>query len=260
MAEHNDKPNMQESYKAMVEAVEEFVVQEGKTLQQAFHSAEEKLINATENSKESIAHASQELKYNLHLFNDALEGASQAYKEHLLYEWDFINSALWDKFQSIANSNTAELMAFTKNLKEQAEAATTESHISAHQQHTQWDSEHAFWLDEIKLWKKNHQQAIAKLHEIEKAMMQQETILAAHTRAIKKHAKLEQQHEKIMKDAESDRSSEVFKTADENKVPQHQHEQQIHTEQTNLHNKIKTKHLQTMAMINMLHDETHKTL
>ena len=170
MTANKQQSDIKASYHAMVEAVEEFMVKEGKTIQQAFHAAEEKLADATDASKDSIKQASQELQYNLHLFNDALDGVTQAYKEHILFEWDFINSALWEKFQSIANSNTAELIAFTKNLREQAEAATTESHLSAHKQHSQWDSEHAFWLDEIKLWKKNHQQALSKLHDIEKAI------------------------------------------------------------------------------------------
>ena len=63
-----------------------------------------------------------------------------------------------------------------------------------------------------------------------------------------------------MKNAEQDRTSENFKTEDEHKMPQHQHEQQIHAQQAKLHNEIKAKHLQTMAMINMLYTETHKTL
>ena len=259
MTANKQQSDIKASYHAMVEAVEEFMVKEGKTIQQAFHAAEEKLADATDASKDSIKQASQELQYNLHLFNDALDGVTQAYKEHILFEWDFINSALWEKFQSIANSNTAELIAFTKNLREQAETATTESHLSAHKQHSQWDSEHAFWLDEIKLWKKNHQQALSKLHDIEKAIKQHATILDQHTNAIKKHLKLEHKHEERMKNAEQDRTSENFKTEDEHKMPQHQHEQQIHAQQAKLHNDIKAKHLQTMAMINMLYTETHKT-
>ena len=165
MSDDKQKTDLQASYNAMVEAVEEFVVKEGKSLQRGL---------------------------------DAIEGVSHAYKEHLLFEWDYINNALWEKFQSIANSNTTELIAFTKTLKEQAEAATTDSHISAHQQHSEWDSEHAFWLDEIKLWKKNHKEALSKLHEIEQAIKSHSTILNEHSQAIKKHMRLEHQHEEHM--------------------------------------------------------------
>ena len=229
MSDDKQKTDLQASYNAMVEAFEEFVVKEGKTLQQAFHAAEEQLADATEHSREKINQASQELKYNLHLFSDALEGVSHAYKENLLFDWDYINSTLWEKFQSIANSNTTELIAFTKTLKEQAEAATTDSHISAHQQHSEWDSEHAFWLDEIKLWDKNHKEALSKLHEIEQAIKSHSAILNDHSKAIKKHMKLE-----------------------------HQHEQINHAQQAKLHERLKAKHLQTMVMVNMPHSETHK--
>jgi hypothetical protein len=45
---------LQASYEAMVESVEAFVMQEGKTLQQAFLAAEQKLEDAKDISREKI--------------------------------------------------------------------------------------------------------------------------------------------------------------------------------------------------------------
>jgi hypothetical protein len=57
MTANKQQSDIKASYHAMVEAVEEFMVKEGKTIQQAFHAAEEKLADATDASKDSIKQA-----------------------------------------------------------------------------------------------------------------------------------------------------------------------------------------------------------
>jgi MFS superfamily sulfate permease-like transporter len=250
--------DFQSSYQAMVDSVEEFVVKEGKTLQQAFHSAEEKLHDAKELSKEKIKQASKDLKNNLRLWSDAVEGASEAYKEQIKFDLAYVNNSIWSKFQSIANSNTVELMEFTRTLKEKAQSVRTEDHLVAHQEHHQWDSEHALWLDEIALWQSEHDKALTKLAEIEKALKQQSRSLHKHGLAIQAHAKLAQEHEKIMSNAEQDPSSEVFEEADEKEIAAHEKERQLHCQESELHHSLKTRHFKIMAMINMLYKESHR--
>lgn len=250
---------LQESYQAMVDSVEQFVVKEGKTLQQAFHAAEEKLHDAKEISKEKIQQASRELKNNLRLWSDAVEGASDAYKAQIEFDLAYVNKSIWDKLKSVANSNTAELIEFTRTLKEKAQTVTTNEHIAVHQEHNQWGAEHALWLDEIKFWQQEHDKAITKLGEIEKALKQHSESLSEHAQVIQAHANKEHDHEKIMSDAEQDPTNEVFKVADAKESEQHKIESKIHKQHAEFHHAIKTHHFKIMAMINMLHNEIDKT-
>jgi KaiC/GvpD/RAD55 family RecA-like ATPase len=250
---------LQASYKAMVESVEEFVVKEGKTLQQAFVAAEEKLHDAKEISQEKIQRASKELKNNLQILGDAIEGASEAYKEQLKFDLAYVNNSLWEKLQSIANSNTVELMQFTRSLQEQAQTVVSEEHLAAHQEHNQWGSEHALWLDEIELWKNEHDHALSKLADIETALRQHSASLAEHAQAIKAHAEMDHDHESIMKNAEQDPSSQVFEEADEQELASHNAMAKMHIKQAELHHSLKIRHLKVMAMINMLYKEVNKT-
>jgi hypothetical protein len=249
---------LQSSYKAMVDSVEEFVVKEGKTLQQAFHAAEEKLYNAKEISKEKIQQASIDLKNNLRFLGETLEGVREAYKEHIKFDVAYVNNSIWDKLQSIANSNTFELIEFTRTLKEKAQTVITEEHLAAHQEHNKWGSEHALWLDEVEFLKKDNEQARTKLLAIEKALKQKSTSLFEHAQVIQAFANIDHKHEKIMTNAEKDSSSEVFKVADEKEIVIHEKERQIHAQHSEFHDALKTHHFKIMAMINMLYKETHK--
>jgi hypothetical protein len=246
------------SYQAMVDNIEEFMMKEGKTLQQAFYAAEEKLDDAKEISKEKIQQASSDLKDNLRLLGEAVEGATESYKEQIRFDLAYVNNSIWGKLQSIASSNTAELMEFTRDLREKAQTVTTEAHLAAHQEHNQWSGEHALWLDEVDFWKKDHDQALTKLEEIEKALKQQSRSLFKYAQAIRKHAEIEHEHEKSMTNEEQDPSSEVFEVADENETKAHQKERQIQAQQSELHHDLKTHHFKLMAMINMLYKEIHK--
>jgi len=249
---------LQASYQAMVDSVEEFVVKEGKTLQQAFYAAEEKLDDAKEISREKIQQASRDLKDNLRLLGEAAEGATEAYKERIKFDLAYVNNSIWDKLQSITKTNTAELMEFTRTLREKAQTAVTDQHIAAHQEHHEWSSEHALWLDEVEFWKKEHDQALTKLVEIKKSLLQQSVSLAEHAKAIEAHAATSHEHEKTMTNAEQDPTSEVFEIADEKEVAVHQKERQIHAQQAEMHHALKTHHFKTMAMVNMLYKEILK--
>lgn len=257
MSKKKHNTELQDSYKAMIDSVEEFMVKEGKTLQQAFNAAEKKLHDAKEISKEKIQQTSRELKEHFQVLGEAIEGASEAYKEQLQFDLSYINSSLWHKLQSIAQSNTAELIEFTKTLRDRANAATTEEHLGLHREHTEWASEHALWLDEVALWRKEHEQALSKVIEIEKALKRHATSLVEHALAIKAHAQLDHKHETAMKDVEQDHTSEVFKDTDEEELAAHQHRRHMHLKQVTVHKQLKVHHFKTMAMINMLHKEVY---
>ena len=252
------KTELQISYQALVDSVEEFVVKEGKTLQQAFHAAEEKLHDAKEISKEKIQQASKDLKQHLRLLGETVEGVSEAYKNQVKFDLTYVNNSIWHKLQYVANSNTADLMAFTRTLKEKAQTVITEDHLVAHQEHIRWASEHALWLDEVDFWKKDQQQAMSKLMDIEKALNQQSTALFEHAQVIQALGNIDNRHEKVMANAEHDPSSDVFKFADESQVTLHQKETQLHGQHSESHHLLKTQHYKIMAMINALYKEINK--
>ncbi|WP_158969191.1 hypothetical protein [Paraglaciecola sp. L3A3] len=249
---------LQESYQAMVDHVEQFVVKEGKTLQQAFLAAEEKLSETKDISKEKILQASKNLKENLQLWSDAVDNVSDAYKAQIEFDLAYVNNSLWDKLKSVANSTTAELYEFTHNLKQNSQAVITDDHVSMHQEHKQWGSEHALWLDEIELWKKDHNKALSKLSAIEKALQQHSASLAEHAQVIEAHANKDHEHEKTMANVEQDPSSKTFKLADEKEIAMHKKEQQIHKQHAKFHHAVKTHHFKILAMINMLYKEINK--
>lgn len=259
MNKKKHKTELQANYQAMVDSIEKFVIEEGKTLQQAFQAAEEQLEDAKEISKEHIQEASRDLKDKLHLWGDAIKGVNEAYKDQIKLEVNYINDSIWDKLQHVANSNYAELMNFTNSLKEKAQAVRSNDHLLAHQQHNQWASDHALWLDEVEYWKKDHRQALTKLVEIEKRFNQQSRSLDEHSQDIKKHTQIDHQHEKIVANAEQDPSSEVFKATDENAIADHQTECKIHEKNAANHQALKTQHLKIMSMLNMLHNELNKS-
>lgn len=248
----------QASYEAMIDSVEEFVVKEGKTIQQAFYAAEEKLDDATEMSKEKIQHASSYLKDNLRLLSETAEDGSEAYKEQIKFDLAYVKDSLWGKLHSIANSNTADLIEFTTTLKEKAQTVITEEHLATHQEHLQWGYEYALWQDEVKFWKKDHDKALTKLVAVEKALKHQLKSQIKHTKLIKSHAEINHEHEKMMSSVEQDLSSDVFKVADEKQIAVHQQERQIHAQHLKLHHVLKTQHFKIMAMINRLNKEIHK--
>ena len=132
--------------------------------------------------------------------------------------------------------------------------------LSDHIQHSQFNSEHALWLDEVKLWQQQHDKALAKLADIEKALQRRASALTKHTLAIRSHIEAERQHEKSMAEAEKDPSNKNAKQADEKTTQLHKHELKVHAQQAKLHQEYKTNHLKLMAMLNMLNKEAHKDI
>lgn len=258
MKSKKNKSDLQASYQAMVDNVEEFVIKEGKTLQQAFHAAEEKLNDAKDISKEKIQQASKELKNSLRLLSETAEGVGEAYKERIKFDLAYVNNSIWDKLQTIAKSNTVDLMEFSRTLQDRAQKAVTESHLAAHQEHNEWYSDNALWQDEVEFWKKENAQALKKLADIEATLREQSVFLTKHAKAIEIHSKKTEKHEEIMKNVEQDYSSEVSKAKDEKEGAKHLKERQVHAELSESHYALKTHHFKVMAMINTLHEELQK--
>lgn len=67
---------------------------------------------------------------------------------------------MWDKPSKVADVGKEEFIAFSNDLKDRVRKIKISEHASEHKDHLHWNSEHEFWLDEIDLWKKDHQLAI----------------------------------------------------------------------------------------------------
>jgi hypothetical protein len=127
-------------------------------------------------------------------------------------------SELQSSYQAIVDSVEEFVVKEGKTLQQAFYA--TEEHLSTHQEHNKWDSDHA--------------------------------------RAIRANAEIGREYEKIMKNAEQDPSSEVFDEADEKEIKFHQRERQIHMQHSALHHELKTHHFKIMAIVNMLYKELQK--
>ena len=250
-----EKPNkdFKDAYQELVDAVEELVVKEGKSLQEAFQLAEYKLDKWEELSQEEVQEISHGLKKDFQNLGHGLNLVKESYKEELKLDAAYITDSIWDKLLNIMDSNTAQLLAFEKNLDEQVQELTTAEHITNHQEHSQWESEHKLWLSEIALWKKESIQAQAQLEAIEIGIKKYSDALDEHAQVVQAHESSEHDHEKTMAKAEKDPTSQVFAEADEDGIELHKQEKHEHDQHAELHQSMKKHHAEMMSLINRLY-------
>jgi len=241
------------AYHTMVETIEELVVDGGKSFNQALLSAEKKMSEWSDLTKEEIEETSNEIKHDFLKLGENLNKAKESYKEEFKLDAAYVTDSIWDKLLNIMDSNTAQLLAFKKNLEEQIHEIKTEEHLTIHQEHTQWNAEHELWLGEIALWNKEHAEALIKLDEISVAINQYSNALDEHAQVIQAHEARDHEHEKVIANAERDPSSQAFKEADENDTTMHQQERQVHSQHAELHNSLKRNHSEMMTLVNRLY-------
>ena len=237
------------AYKSLVDTVEELVVKDGKSLQQAMHTAEERLSEWNNLNKKQVEEISTELTNNFHTLGESLKGAREAYKEQFQLDAAYVNDSIWDKLLKVMDANTAQLLVFEEDLKERAQAATSKVHLTEHQQHTQWKSDHELWLAEIALWKKEHDTALAQLADIEKTIKQHSDALDEHAQAVQAHEASDHEHEKTIANAEKDPSNQVFEESEDKEASVHKQEAQEHRQHAELHDTMKKSHLKMMASV-----------
>lgn len=245
--------DFQHAYKTLVDNVEELVVKEGKNLQQALHSAEEKLSEWGELSKEEAQEISTELKHDFQKLSVSLNDAKESYKEEFKQEAAYITDSIWNKLLKIMDTSTAQLLAFEKNLEEKVQEIRTGEHLTNHQEHNQWNSDHKLWSAEIALWKKESTQAQSKLGEIETAIKQYSDALDEHAQVVQSHEARDHEHEEVMANAEQDPSSHVLEAAVEKDAAMHIQERKEHNQHAELHNTMKKHHSEMMSLVNRLH-------
>jgi hypothetical protein len=254
--EINEK--LQSTYHKMVDTIESLVEKEGKSLKEAVNIAEEKLSAWQELSKEENQKVSDEVRSDLKSIGETIQGAKIAYKEQFKLDTTYLTDSIWNKLSKAADVGKEEFIAFTNDLKERTKKIRMSEHASEHLDHLQWDSEHDFWLDEIKIWKKDHQTALEKLKTIEASIKKHDESLDEHAQAIQAHQKLDHQHEKVMSNAELDPSSLVFEEDDDKDISMHKQESKEHSQHAELHNTLKKDHRKTMSLVSHLYKEVVK--
>lgn len=244
------------AYQNLVDTVEDLVVKEGKTLQQAMYSAEDKLSEWSELSKKQVQDISTEFNHDLKTLGENLNGATEAYKEQFKLDAAYVTDSIWEKLLNVMDANTAQLSVFIKDLKDQAQGNTTDQHINEHADHTKWDSEHELWLSEIDLWKQEHATALSQLSSIEKMIKQHSDALDEHAQVIKAHQASSHEHEVDIAKAEKDPTSEQYEDAVKRDSVIHAQERQEHLQHAELHRTMKRHHMRMMASVSELYKKT----
>ncbi|WP_299872854.1 hypothetical protein [uncultured Cocleimonas sp.] len=247
--------DLKRAYQTMVDTVEDLVVNQGENLQQALQIAEEQLGEWKDLSKEEVEVISSELKHDFKKLEDNLSESREAYKEAFKKEAAYVSDSIWSKLLTIMDTNTAQLLAFQKNLNERVLSIKSADHLTEHEEHTQWSSDHGLWLAEVEIWKKEHAEALGKLAKIEKAIAQHSTLLDEHVQVIKAHEARDHEHEEVLAKAEHDPTSHVFEVKEDEEAAVHAQEKQEHTQHAELHDTMRKHHFTIISLVNKLYKE-----
>lgn len=248
--------DLKHAYQTMVDTVEDLVVNQGESLQQALYTAEEKLKEWKELSQEQVEEITTELKHDFKTLDDNLNESRESYKEQFKKEAAYVTDTVWSKLLTIMDTNTAQLLAFQKNLNERVMSIKGSDHLTEHQEHTQWNSDHGLWLAEVDIWKKEHTEALDKLAKIEKAIAQHSAMLDEHAQVIKAHEARDHEHEEVIAKAEKDPTSRVFEVKEDEEAAVHTQEKQEHTQHAELHDTMRKHHFAIMSLVNKLYKQT----
>lgn len=253
LQEVDDK--LKNAYKEMVDNIESLMQTEGKALKEAVEIAEDKLLTLKELSKEEVRKVSDEVKGDLKSIGETLQGAKEAYKEQLKFDAAYLTETIWEKLSKAADVGTEEFIAFTEDLKEKVREVRRDEHANEHSEHVSWSSDHGFWMDEIEIWKKDHQRALEHLQAIEAAIKKHSNELEEHAQVIQAHEAREKEHEEVMAGEEQDPTSRVLEEEGASLDALHEQERLEHQKHAELHDKFKNGHRKIMSLINHLYKE-----
>jgi len=113
----------------------------------------------------------------------------------------------------------------------------------------QWRAEHAAWLADIKEWRRQEQQVLVLLFELEQAMPNQRIILNEHADTIRKHEKNLDDYKKYLAeyhkmDIDDKRYAEMMDI--------HRKSKEQHVEVARKHTEMGLKHLAAISEISNL--------
>ncbi len=242
------------AYQTLVDTVEELVIEDGKSLYQALDSAEEKLSEWGELSKEDVQEISKELKHNLQsLLGEHINEAKGSLKEEFKQHAAFVTDDIWDQLWKIMYTNAVQLLSTEKNLEEQLLEIRSSKYLINIPEHSQWNSDYELWLTEIALWEIQDAKAFNKLDEINKAIKQYSNMLGEHAKVIHANEVRGHAHEKVMSIAKQHPNIHVIDSLDNKENAIRVKKRQDHTQHTKLHNSMKKHHSEMISLVNQLY-------
>jgi len=117
-----------------------------------------------------------------------------------------------------------------------------------HEQHGQWQAEHALWTRDIDAWQLEHLNAIALLPKLEELLGQQAKALEHHAESIRRHQNAIEAHE--IEIARHERGGRDDGCDAMN--ARHDGENMEHAEQRTLHQRLGQRHHEVMALMGKL--------
>lgn len=116
-------------------------------------------------------------------------------------------------------------------------------HVNEHHDHTKWQLEHAFWLDEMKVWKTEHRQALLLSKDLELAYTRFEQELEDLERHIFDHETQISVHEGVIAQAAKPAGAEMSLAGMD---ALHDREIAVHASQSAAFDRIRKRHQEFM--------------
>ena len=130
------------------------------------------------------------------------------------------------------------------------------SHFEEHRDHSQWKSEHAFWLDELKVWKSEHRLALSLAKDLELVHSQLQSELEDFERHIFDHETQISVHEGVIAQTEKPGGIDIGEPGME---ALHDREISVHASQTTAFDRIRKRHerfIKNLKIIGRIIDDT----
>jgi len=268
MNTEKNEDKLQRAYQSMLDTIRQLIDKEGKNLKDATAIAERQLKTWKELTAEETTKISKEVQHDLQSLNAVLTESKETFVKQLSKDASYAKETALDTLSDIVEKTSQSLASLSEFLQNKEidqmtapnSQASTGSNITKaqshallfdtqtlgeqeHQDHREWHSARALWLDEIDIWKKDDQQAQDKLNAIREDLLKLEKKLDDHATAIRAHEVISQEHEVVIAEAKHD--DIIHET--------HQDEKQAQIIIAQRHEQLKALHNSVMVLLEKLH-------
>lgn len=133
---------------------------------------------------------------------------------------------------------------------------TQTTQAGMHEEHVQWRSEHAQWLDDIGIWQMQNQRALADLARLEVAIRDHGASLAEHTWKVRSHERVLCEHEHEIGELQVAGAGEQA----DPKLASHEAWAHTHASLAKQHEVIKEHHRKAVVSVRRMLSEAHELL
>ena len=233
------KDKLQRGYHTTIDAIESLIKKEGKSLSDALKIAEHKLEEGKDLTVDEYRYIRDEVRYDLHSLGEKLSEAKTSFKQRLEMDSIFMKQSAVKKLASIAEQTGHELVDIKVALFNKGADLEKDTIFIEHREHREWHDDHALWLKEIEMWKKEHHEAGSKLLEIHDAIRLQGKDLQEHAQAIRAHEIIDHEHETLISELQkqSDNKTPIVESSEDQAA--HLAMKKTHQNHALLHQKFK---------------------